>query len=92
MPTWSVYLIQCHNKNLYTGISTDVSRRFKEHQSNSAKSAKFLRGKGPLRLVFKAEIGNRSQASMMEAKIKKLTRLDKERLICGKLSLPHLQE
>ena len=91
MSIWSVYLVRCNNKSLYTGISTDVARRFHEHQSNSAKSAKFLRGKAPLTLVFQTEIGNRSQATMMEAKIKKLSRIDKELLIIGKLTLPILE-
>jgi len=87
MSIWSLYLIRCRNGSLYTGITTDVERRFNEHQSNSVKSAKYLRGKGPLQLVFHIEVGNRSEASIAEAKIKKLCRSDKELLIKGDISL-----
>ena len=90
MSVWSLYLVQCNNNSLYTGISTDVARRFAEHQSNGLKTAKYLRGKGPLTLVFQAEIGNRSEASIMEAKIKKLPRNDKQRLISGAVALNKL--
>ena len=87
MSLWSLYLIRCSNDSLYTGITTDVERRFDEHQTNSPKAAKYLRGKGPLRLVFHAEIGNRSEASIVEAKVKKLSRLDKDKLIKGDTNL-----
>ena len=88
MSIWSIYLIRCDNDNLYTGISTDVNRRLKEHQSGGIKSAKYLRGKGPLKLMFQAEIGNRSEASIVEAKVKKLSHDKKELLIKGEYSLP----
>ena len=82
---WSVYLVRNRLNTLYCGISTDVARRFKEHQQGAPKGAKALRGKGPLTLMWQQEIGNRSQASQVEAKIKKLTRPQKELLIKGKL-------
>ena len=87
MSGWSLYLIRCKNNSLYTGITTDVHRRFEEHQSSSAKSAKYLRGKGPLQLVFQTAVGNRSQASVLEAKVKKLSRVSKNALIDGALTL-----
>ncbi len=87
MSVWSLYLIQCNNGSLYTGITTDVERRFKEHQSSSPKSAKYLRGKGPLTLVFREEIGNRSEASIAEARVKKLSRTEKDNLIKGSFLL-----
>jgi len=87
MSGWSLYLIRCNKGSLYTGITTDVERRFKEHQSSSSKSAKYLRGKGPLILVFSEEIGNRSQASIAEARVKKLSRAEKNNLIKGSLLL-----
>ena len=87
MSAWWLYLVRCKNKTLYTGITTDVQRRFSEHQAGSAKSAKYLRGKGPLELVFYTKIGNRSEASIAEHKVKKLTRTDKELLINGDLTL-----
>lgn len=76
---WSLYLIRCSSGQLYTGITTDVDRRFAEHQQG--KGAKFLRGKGPLELVFAALIGDRSDALKMEIRVKKLRRSKKELLI-----------
>jgi len=76
---WSLYLVRCNSGQLYTGITTDVERRFAEH--GEGKGAKFLRGKGPLQLVFSEQIGDRSDALKMEIKIKKLRRSEKEILI-----------
>jgi len=90
MSAWWLYLIRCKNKTLYTGITTDVKRRLSEHQAGSAKSAKYLRGKGPLELVFSTKIGNRSEASIAECRVKKLSRADKEQLICGSLLVSSL--
>ena len=67
--------------NLYTGITRDVQRRFKEHQEGGAKAAKYLKGKKPLKLVFHKKIGSRSQALKAEAKIKKWPKEKKESLI-----------
>ena len=87
---WSLYLIRCRNDSLYTGITTDVPRRFGEHQSGSPKAAKYLRGKGPLELVFYTEVGSRSEASVAEARVKKLSRPEKDALIQGQLILDEL--
>ena len=76
---WSVYLIRCEDGSLYTGIATDVARRFKAHQNGNG--ARYLRGRGPLQLVFQREIGTRSQASKIEYRIKKVEKLRKESLI-----------
>lgn len=78
---WWVYLIRCADNSLYTGITTDVARRFEEHAAQGPKTAKYLRGKGPLTLVFKKRIGNRSQASQVEYRIKRLSKAQKESLI-----------
>lgn len=75
-PRWSVYLVRCRDGTLYTGIATDVERRLREHQS-SRRGAKFLRGKGPLTLVYQREIGNRSTATRVELAIKQLPRRSK---------------
>ncbi len=76
---WFLYIIECCNKTLYTGITTDVDRRFEEH--SSGKGAKFLRGKAPLTKLFSVKAGDRSSASKWEIKIKKLSREQKKRLI-----------
>ena len=49
-PRWHVYLVRNGNGALYTGVTTDVSRRLTEHREAKSKEAKCLRGKGPLRL------------------------------------------
>ncbi len=79
--TWSVYMIRCADDSLYTGIATDVARRFGEHASGSPKSAKYLRSRGPLTLVYTQEIGTRSEALREELRIKRLTKAQKERLV-----------
>lgn len=81
MPRWSVYLVRCRDGALYTGIATDVSRRFTQHQQSRGKGAKCLRGKGPLELVFKKAIGRRSLALRVEGRIKRLPKARKEELI-----------
>jgi putative endonuclease len=77
--TWHLYIIRCKDNVLYTGITTDVSRRFSEHQAG--KGAKFLRGKAPLELVYQQPIGNHSDALKEELRIKKLSKYEKEKLI-----------
>ncbi|MGD8494204.1 MAG: GIY-YIG nuclease family protein [Desulfobacterales bacterium] len=76
---WYVYVIRCRDGSLYTGIATDVERRFTEHQSNVG--AKYLRGRGPLKLVLKQRIGPRSRALKVEQGIKRLPKKKKEALV-----------
>ena len=90
MSNWSLYLVRCKNGSLYTGITTDVERRFLEHQANDKKTAKYLRGKGPLQLAFTEQVGNRSEASIAEAKVKKLSKIYKDKLITGSITLDSL--
>nr|WP_301541987.1 GIY-YIG nuclease family protein [Shewanella sp. KJ2020] len=78
---WYLYLIRCANGHLYTGITTDVVRRFNEHQSSSPKAAKYLRGKGPLTLMYQEQVGTRSDALKREIAVKKLSRSQKLALI-----------
>ncbi len=80
---WSLYLIRAGDGSLYTGISTDVSRRFDEHQNSDKKDkgAKALRGKAPLSLVYQIVAGSRSEALKLEYKIKQLNKNRKEKLI-----------
>ena len=79
--TWSVYIIRCADGTFYTGISTNVTRRFEEHASGSPRSAKYLRGRAPLVLIYEKEIGTQSQATVEERRIKALTKAQKLNLI-----------
>ncbi|NOQ30648.1 MAG: NAD(P)H-dependent oxidoreductase [Helicobacteraceae bacterium] len=76
-------MLECNDKSLYTGITTDVQRRFKEH-SSSDKGAKYTKVKRPLKLVYVEESSNRSIASKREYAIKKLPRKKKLELIKNK--------
>ena len=77
---WQIYIIRATDKTLYTGITTDMDRRWEEHCSGKS-GAKFFRGRKPERLVYQESAADRSVASKREAAIKKLSRRDKLRLI-----------
>lgn len=72
---WFVYLIKSSDGLLYTGITTDVERRFREHQGLSGKNkgAKFFRGRTPVSVVYTELLDSRSQASRREAEIKRMS-------------------
>ena len=75
-----LYILECSDKTLYTGITTNLERRIKEH--NGLKTgAKYTKIRRPVKLLYSKEFENRSQALKEEAKIKKLTRLQKFDLI-----------
>jgi putative endonuclease len=76
MPDYSIYLVRCRDGSLYTGITTDVARRMSEHKGG-IRGAKYLRGKGPLKLVYQREVGDRSLASKLESRIKRMTKAEK---------------
>ena len=76
---WKLYIIRCGDGTLYTGITTDVDKRFTAH--SSGKGAKYTRGRTPLELVYQEECGDHSMALKREAEIKKLSRKEKEKLI-----------
>ena len=76
---WSVYIVQCSDGSLYTGISNDVPKRIKTH--NSGKGAKYTRARLPVFLCYTIVCGDRSSAAKEEYRIKKLKRLDKLSLI-----------
>jgi len=79
---WFVYMIEATDCSLYTGITTDVERRFSQHQSGRA-GAKYFRGRSPERVVYIEGGHNRSTASIREAQIKKLSRERKLALVAG---------
>ena len=81
MARWYIYMIRCRNKALYTGITTDVDRRFAEHQSSGPRAAKYLKGRGPLDLVLRVDAGDRGTALRLEHRIKHLPKAQKETLI-----------
>lgn len=81
MSKWHLYLVRTREGSLYTGIATDVARRFAEHQRRGDKCARYLRGRAPLQLVFKRKIGNRSLALQTERRVKNLPKVKKEQIV-----------
>lgn len=83
MSDWYLYIIRCGDNSLYTGVTTDVDRRFREH-SGSTKGAKYTRNRGPLTLVLSEKVGTtRGAALRAELKVQKLGKRRKEELVAG---------
>ncbi|OGK62439.1 hypothetical protein A2334_05365 [Candidatus Roizmanbacteria bacterium RIFOXYB2_FULL_38_10] len=76
---WFLYIVRCRDKSLYTGITTDIERRIKEH--NLKKGAKSLKSKIPVILVFSELYNTHSEAAKREAEIKGWNRKKKLELI-----------
>lgn len=76
---WYVYILQCSDNTLYTGITTDLDRRLYEH--NKGIGAKYTRGRLPVKITWFSEHSNRSEASKEEYRIKQLTKNNKKQLI-----------
>ncbi len=90
MEIWFLYLIRCKDGSLYTGITTDVKRRFEEHKGGNSGS-KYLRGKAPLELVLKKKIGDKGLALKVEDRVKQLTKIKKELLVEGKIGIREIK-
>jgi putative endonuclease len=75
-----VYILQCSDTTLYTGITTDLKRRLQEH-NNSDKGAKYTKTRRPVKLVYDEICQDRSSASKREYAIKHLTRKQKLELL-----------
>ena len=76
---WYTYILECSDKTLYTGITNDLDKRIGQH--NNGTGAKYTRGRGPVKLKFFSTSYSRSDASKYEAKIKKMSKLEKLKLI-----------
>ncbi len=79
--SWFVYMVRCADNSLYTGITTDVSRRVEEHNGVGDMGAKYTRVRRPVNVVYQEEVASRSEASKREFAIKKLKKYQKEALI-----------
>lgn len=76
-----VYILRCEGNNLYTGITTDVKRRFEEHGEGKQKGAKFTKTHKPIKIEAVWETESKSDASKLEYRIKQLKKAEKEDLI-----------
>ena len=77
---YHLYILKCADKSLYTGITTDLKRRVGEHNSSKF-GARYTKSRRPVKLVYSKKFKNRSLASIAEAKIKKLSRAEKIKLL-----------
>lgn len=75
MKTWYVYIVECSDGSLYTGIAVDVEARIKAH--NEGRGAKYTKPRRPVKLLYKEKHVNQSEATKREYAIKKLSRRQK---------------
>ncbi|WP_414718710.1 GIY-YIG nuclease family protein [Trinickia sp.] len=83
--SWFLYLIECADASIYTGIATDVQARFAKHASGMG--ARYTRAKKPVALLATFELANRSSASRAEYWVKRLTPTQKRALAAGERTL-----
>ena len=81
---WHVYILQCADGSLYTGVARDVQRRLLQHNGERAGGPRYTSGRRPVQLVWSDGASDRSTAQQREAAIKKLSRGEKLQLIGGK--------
>jgi putative endonuclease len=77
--TWTVYILECADGSLYTGITTNITRRMAEHQAGHG--AKYTKGRGPFRLVYSETCEGKWEAYRREIEIKSLDRATKLKLL-----------
>ena len=76
---WILYMLECSDHSIYTGITNNIEKRIKMHESG--KGAKYLRGRLPIKLLHKEVFLSRSDASKREILIKKMNHKEKRKLI-----------
>ena len=78
-PGWFLYILECRDGSLYTGITTDIAKRVAAH--NDGTGARFTRGRTPVKLLYCEKQADRSKATKRELEVKRLTRQQKLALI-----------
>jgi len=78
--SWFLYVVQCSDGTLYTGVTTDIERRIREH-NGSKRGAKYTRGRRPVELVYVKDCRDRFEALREEYKFKSLSRKEKLKII-----------
>ena len=81
MKNWWVYIIQCRNNSLYTGITTDLKRRINQHNGILQGGARYTAARRPVVLAWSEEVDSRSCAQKRELEIRRLSRIEKTQLI-----------
>jgi putative endonuclease len=80
---WYLYVVRTVDNFLYTGITTDVDRRYAEHCAGGARASRYLRAHPPAELLWSRPIGSKGAALKAEYRFKQFPRTEKERLILG---------
>ncbi|WP_409522719.1 GIY-YIG nuclease family protein [Nitrincola sp. MINF-07-Sa-05] len=81
MKNWYVYMLRCADGSLYTGVTTDLTRREQEHNTNDKLGARYTRCRRPVVMVWHEPHPDRASATRREVALKRLKRLQKEHLI-----------
>ncbi len=84
--SWNVYILQCSDGSLYTGVARDLQRRLLQHNGVLVGGSRYTRGRRPVELLWSDPAPDRSAAQRREASIKKLSRDEKLRLARAMLS------
>lgn len=84
---WFVYIVRCTDGSLYTGVTTDVERRVKEHNGEGGKDkgAKYTKAHRPVTLEYLETVQTRSEAQIREAQLRRLSKPEKEKLISTRI-------
>jgi len=78
---WYVYIVECRDKTLYTGITTELERRVEEHNNSDEKGARYTRARRPVKLVYHEIVDSRGEAVKRETAIKRMKRVSKIKLL-----------
>lgn len=79
----TIYILHCADGSLYTGITRDLPQRLRMHNGELAGGAKYTRSRRPVELVFQKTLASHAEATAEEARIKAMTRRQKEQLIAA---------
>lgn len=77
MKAWYVYIVECGDRSLYTGVTVDIERRMNEHNYSDQLGAKYTRARRPVTLIYQHQLDSRASACVLESQIKKMTRQQK---------------
>ena len=83
---WCVYMVRCSDGTLYTGITNDLEKRIRAHNSGKA-GARYTKSRRPVTLAYSEKAGSKSEAASLEYHIKKMARAKKKQLVKGQLKI-----
>lgn len=92
MSDWYVYMLDCDGRTLYTGVTTDVERRLREHRGGGARAARYTRSRRSMTLAYSAAVPGKSLAMRIEYRLKRLPAAEKRVIVRNGDSLTRLCE